>query len=106
MIPDASYQNNSDGRSQRGLVVCLAEARRPNQTGAHGSVIEYESHKITRTTLNVTVAELYALMHGFGTGQWIRGLWTDLSGERTELLKNRRLEFSNHCPNHTSSRTT
>ena len=85
VIPDASYQNNSDGSSQRGLVICLAEQRKPNQTGTRGSVIEYESHKINRTTLNVTVAELYSLMKGYGTGQWIRGLWTDLSGEQVEL---------------------
>ena len=85
VVPDSSYQNNPDGSSQRGLCVFLCMFPEWKQTGCRGSLIEYESHKITRTTLNVTVAELYALMKGYGTGQWIRGLWADISGEDVKL---------------------
>ena len=86
VVPDASYQNNADGSSQRGLVICLCEMRKLQNKGfARGSLIEYESHKITRSTLNVTVSELYALMKGYGTGQWIRGLWADISGQNPKL---------------------
>ena len=84
-MPDASYRNNSDGTSQRGLVICLAEARTSSSASAAGSLIEYESHKIKRSTLSTTVAELYGFQKCFGTCQFLRGLWKDISGETAEI---------------------
>ena len=83
-FPDASCNNNSDKSSQRGQAIFLAEPRKtvnmepndqhPRQRGlttthgsTKGSLIDYESHKIARTTLSTTVAELYSLMKCYGT---------------------------------------
>ena len=57
-MPDASYRNNADKSSQRAHVIFIAEDRkigRQGQKGEHkvhtrGSVVDYESHKITTTT--------------------------------------------------------
>mgnify|MGYP000140565083 CR=1 FL=1 len=61
--PDASYRNNADKSSQRGQVLFLAEARKTNSVDGKGSLIDYESHKINRTTSSTTVSELYAFMN-------------------------------------------
>ena len=86
-MPDASYRNNSDKSSQRAHVIFLAEDRKLPSKGTYrnsgydnqahrvdgsnsatrGSIIDYESHKITTTTQSTTVAELNALMKCFGT---------------------------------------
>jgi len=85
-FPDASYKNNEDKSSQRALTIFLAEQRsNRGDTSARGSLIEYESHKITATTMSTTVAELYSLMKCFGTCLYLKGLWADLSGENAEL---------------------
>ena len=47
----------------------------------YGSLIDYESHKIRKTVLSSTVAELYSFMKCFGSCQFLRGLWVDISGE-------------------------
>ena len=74
-FPDASYKNNEDKSSQRALTIFLAEDRSTKaSTDARGSLIEYESHKITQTTMSTTVAELYALMKCFGTCLFLKGL--------------------------------
>ena len=90
--PDASYRNNEDKSSQRAYVIFLAEARLSGNPGggvgdgnSFGSLVDYESSKIKRTTLSTTVAELYAFMKCFGTCQFLRGLWMDISGEDVEL---------------------
>jgi hypothetical protein len=57
--PDASYRNNSDSSSQRGQCVFLAKPR-DNTRHSAGSLVDYESQKIRRTTLSTTVAELYS----------------------------------------------
>ena len=88
-MPDASYRNNADKSSQRAHVIFIAEDRkigRQGQKGEHkvhtrGSVVDYESHKITTTTQSTTVAELNALMKCFGTCLFIRALWADVTGE-------------------------
>jgi len=82
--PDASYRNNSDSSSQRGQCVFLAKPR-DNTRHSAGSLVDYESQKIRRTTLSTTVAELYSLMKCFGTCQFIRGLWMDISGEASPI---------------------
>ena len=73
-FPDASYKNNEDKSSQRALTIFIAEDRSAKaSTDARGSLIEYESHKITQTTMSTTVAELYALMKCFGTCLFLKG---------------------------------
>ena len=83
--PDASYRNNSDKSSQRGQCIFLAEPRQGNQSHTYGSIIDYESSKIKRTTMSTTVAELYAFMKCYGTSQFLRGLWCDISGQTAEI---------------------
>ena len=66
--------------------VFLCEARdEKKSTRVSGSLIDYESHKITATTMSTTVAELYAFMRCFGTCLFLKGLWADLSGQNAEL---------------------
>jgi len=79
--PDAAYQNNVDKSTQRGLVIFLAEERQKNVVNAKGSVVDFESQKIKRTVQSTTVAELYAFMKCYGTAQFLRGLWMDISGQ-------------------------
>ena len=82
-FPDASYRNNEDGSSQKGMTVFLAESReRSTKDGmSYGSLIDYESQKIQRTVLSTAVTELNYFMKCFGSCQFLRGLWMDLSGE-------------------------
>ena len=76
-IPDASYRNNYDGSSLRGMTVFLADSReRSSRDGTvYGSLIDYESQKINKTVLSTTVFK------SFGSCQFLRGLWMDISGE-------------------------
>ena len=57
--PDASYRNNEDKSSQRAHVIFLAEQRdfRQGSSNSRGSLVNYETHKITATTMSTTVAE-------------------------------------------------
>ena len=66
----------------------LAESReRSSRDGmAYGSPIDYESQEIKKTVLSTTVAELYSFMKCFGSCQFLRGLWMDISGEVASLL--------------------
>ena len=82
--PDAAYRNNSDSSSQRGQAIFLAEPRNKHQN-SRGSLVEFESHKINRTTLSTTVSELYSLMKCFGTCQMLRGLWMDISSAHADV---------------------
>ena len=80
--PDAAFKNNADGSSQRGQVIFVAEDRKQAtacRDPVKGSLVDYESTKIKRTTLSTTVAELYSFMKCFGTCQYLRGLWADIS---------------------------
>ena len=81
-FPDASYRNNDDGFSQRGMTVFLADSRkRSSRDGmTYGSLIDHESHKIKKTVLSTTVAELYSFMKCLGSCQFLRGLRMDISG--------------------------
>ena len=83
--PDASYNNNADKSSQRGLCIFLAEPRRWGVSDACGSLIEYESHKIRKITQSTTVAELYSFMKCFGTTLFLRGLWMDMTGPVADI---------------------
>ena len=86
-FPDASYRNNEDKSSQRAHTIFVAEPRDKNKVSEYtrGSLVDYESHKITATTMSTTVAELHGLMRCFGSCQYIRGLWADVSGEIAEI---------------------
>ena len=65
----------------------LSESReRSTKDGmSNGSLIEYESQKIQRTVLSTTVAEPYSFMKCFGSCQFLRGLWMDISGEDADI---------------------
>ena len=55
----ASYRNNEDGSSQRGMTVFLAESRERSSIDGmpYASLIDYESQKIEMTVLSTTVAD-------------------------------------------------
>jgi hypothetical protein len=88
-MPDASFRNNEDKSSQRGQCLFLAEMPKTGKRGdphsrkesgdSRGSLVDYESHKITRTTLSTTVSELFSFMKCFGTALFLKGLWFDIS---------------------------
>jgi hypothetical protein len=63
----------------------MAEGRTEGRVDGRGSLVDYESTKIKRTTMSTTVAGLYAFMKCFGTCQFLRGLWMDLSGTKVDL---------------------
>ena len=56
-FPAASYRNNDDGSSQRGMTVFLAESRELSSRDgmAYGSLIDYASQKIKTFVLSTTV---------------------------------------------------
>ena len=64
---DASFRNNDDGSSQRGMTVFLAESReRSSKDGmSYGSLVDCESQKIKEIVLSTTVAELYSFYEVF-----------------------------------------
>ena len=74
-FPDASYRNNDDGSSQRGMTVFLAESReRSSKDGmSQRSLADYESQKINKIVLSTTVAELYSFMKCLCSCQFVRG---------------------------------
>ena len=58
---------------------------RNKERDTRGSLIDYESHKIKRTVLSTTVAELYAFMKCYGSAQFYRGLWMDMTAQPLEV---------------------
>ena len=83
-FPDAAYKNNADGSSQRGQCIFICQPRN-KERDTKGSLIDYESHKIKRTVLSTTVAELYAFMKCYGSAQFYRGLWMDMTAQPIEV---------------------
>ena len=83
-FPDAAYKNNADGSSQRGQCIFICQPRN-KERDTRGSLIDYESHKIKRTVLSTTVAELYAFMKCYGSAQFYRGLWMDMTAQPIEV---------------------
>ena len=91
-MPDASYRNNEDSSSQRGQVIFIAENRSTKvssssggnhhspKVNTRGSLVDYESTKIKKTTLSTTVAELYSFIKCYGSCLFLKGLWADISG--------------------------
>ena len=81
--PDASYHNNEDKSS----LIFLAEQRdlRQGSSNSRGSLIDYETHKITAATMSTTVAELHGLMRCYGSALFLRGLWSDITGEIADV---------------------
>ena len=84
---DASNRNNEDKSSQRARVIFLAEERdlRQGSSNSRGSLVDYETHKITATTMSTTVAELHGLMRCYGSALFLRGLWSDITGEVADV---------------------
>ena len=60
-------------------------SRETRRETTKGSLIDYESHKIKRTVLSTTVAELYAFMKCYGSAQFYRGLWMDMTAQPLEV---------------------
>ena len=83
-FPDAAYKNNSDGSSQRGQCIFTCQPRNMERD-TRGSLIDYESHKIKRTVLSTTVAELHAFMKCYGSAQFYRRLWLDMTAQPVEV---------------------
>ena len=79
---------NSDGSSQRGQCVFLRQPRN-KERDTKGSLIDDASHKIKRTVLSTTVAELYAFMKRYGSAQFYRGLWMDMTALVTTAASTR-----------------
>ena len=78
-FPDASYRNNDDGSSQKGMTVFLAESReRSSRVGMTcGSLLITEVRRLNKLcslSLSTTVAELYSFMKCFGSCQFLQGL--------------------------------
>ena len=84
---DASYRNNEDGSPQKGITVFFIELREHSSKDGmtFGSLIDFESQKIKKTVLSTTVRELYLFMKCFGSCQFLRGLWVDMSGEVADI---------------------
>ena len=84
---DASYINNEDGSSQRGMTVFLPEIREHSSEDgvSYGSIVDHDSQMITRTVVSTTVAELCLFVKCFVSCQFLRGLWMDMSGEVAEI---------------------
>ena len=99
--PDAAFRNNPDKSSQRGQTIFLAEPRQKGKVDGRGSLIDYESQKIKRMCQSTTVSELYAFMKCYGTCQFLKGLWMDMTGEAAEI--HMRTDANNLV---TTSRTT
>ena len=78
---DAAYKNNPDGSSQRGQCVFICQPRNKGRD-TEGSLIDYESRKIKRTVLSTTDAELHAFMKCYGSAQFYRGLWMDMTAQQ------------------------
>ena len=85
--PDASYRNNEDKSSQRAHVIFLAEQRdlRQGSSNSRGSLVDCETHNVTATTMSTTVAELHGLMRCYGSALFLRGLWSDITGEIADV---------------------
>ena len=52
---------------------------------SYGSLVDYESQKISRIVLSTTVAELYSFMQCFGSCQFRRVLRMNISGEVADI---------------------
>ena len=67
--------------------MCLAESREGSSKDGmtYGSLIDYESQKIKKIVLSTTVAELYSSIKCFGSCQFLRGLWMDISDKAANI---------------------
>ena len=65
----------------------LAESREQSSKDgmSHVSVVDNESQRIRKLALSTTVAELYSPMKCFGSCQFLRGLWIDISGKVAKI---------------------
>ncbi len=100
---DASCRNNPDASSQRGQCIFLAEPRTSGKHDARGSLIDYESQKIKRTTLSTTVSELYYFMKCFGSAQFLRSMERCVSTNSRNPHAHRCKQSCYNCFNNTSA---
>ena len=63
------------------MFLAVSRERSSKNGMSYGILVDYESQKIKKIILSTTVAELYYFMKCFGSCQFLRGLWMDLSGE-------------------------
>ena len=65
----------------------LAESRELSSKDgmSYGCRIDYESQKIRKIVLSIAVAGLYSFMICFGSCQFLRGFWMDMSGELANI---------------------
>ena len=55
-------------------------------SNSRGSLVDYETHKITATTMSTTVAELHGLTRCYGSALFLRGLWSDIQAKSRMLI--------------------
>ena len=67
-IEDVRAINKTVNPEQRDL--------RQGSSNSRGSLVDYETHKTTATTMSTTVAELHGLMRCYGSALFLRGLWS------------------------------
>ena len=72
---------------RRCMTVFSAESRELSSKDgmSYGNLIDYESQRIKRIVLSTAVAELYSFMKCFGSCQFLRGLWMNISGEIADI---------------------
>ena len=69
------FLQNKTKRSSPGL----------GSSNSRGSLVDYETHKITAARMSTTVAELHGLMRCYGSALFLRGLWSDITGEIADV---------------------
>ena len=76
-----------DKSSQHAHVIFLAEQRDLCQgsSNSRGSLVDYEMHQITASAMSATVAGLHGLMRCYGSSLFLRGLWSDITGEIADV---------------------
>ena len=83
-FPDAACKNNADGSSQREQCSFIRHPRK-KQRDTKVSLIGYESRKIKRIVLSTTVVEFYAFTKCYGSAQFYRRFWMDMTAQPIEV---------------------
>ena len=71
------------------MIMFLAKSReRFSRDGmSYGSPFDIKIQTIKKTVLPTTVTEFYSFMRCFGSCEFLRRLWMDISGEVTDIHK-------------------
>ena len=83
-FPDASYRNNEDGSSQRGMTVLLSRVawainKRRNVIWQVWLIMK--AKRLKRLCSPLPWLSCICIMKCFGSWQFLRGFWVDISGE-------------------------